>query len=335
MPKKLNFLGGMQNYNPNNGEYEPALKGPNGESAKSFAKFGKGNSEKKESPKNKYEETVEKLNKEQGLDSKKGFKVVKTDDIAYDGTNILHPSGVGMTPNELKYALEKGTLKGYGDVAKQKEEAMEKGKFVTENDDVDWVLVDDYLDQIDDLEKDLMSSGLDKEEFAEELSKIQKDIQDNKLKLGEKGFNIIQEKLDKHLKGMSNKAEEKPSEKYFKHPQVDGLWKDTGKTFEKNGNTYKVFENEEGTKWGVSEKFASQFEEAKAPKVEKKPEDYEGVKTTPYGFIYNVNGKSITDLKEQSKKLGLGNASGYSLTVGGDESYYKTFEEAYKAAKGK
>lgn len=50
MPKKKNFLGGMQNYNPNNGEYEPALKGPNGESPSGFKSFKKGeNKEKNES----------------------------------------------------------------------------------------------------------------------------------------------------------------------------------------------------------------------------------------------------------------------------------------------
>ena len=36
MPKKLNFLGGQQNYDPNTGEYMPDLKGPNGESPKQF-----------------------------------------------------------------------------------------------------------------------------------------------------------------------------------------------------------------------------------------------------------------------------------------------------------
>ena len=30
MPKKKNFLGGMQNYNAKTGEYDPELKGPNG-----------------------------------------------------------------------------------------------------------------------------------------------------------------------------------------------------------------------------------------------------------------------------------------------------------------
>lgn len=41
MPKKKNFLGGMQNYDPNNGQYEPALKGPNGESPSQFSSFKK------------------------------------------------------------------------------------------------------------------------------------------------------------------------------------------------------------------------------------------------------------------------------------------------------
>lgn len=41
MPKKKNFLGGMQNYNAQTGEYEPALKGPNGESPSGFKSFKK------------------------------------------------------------------------------------------------------------------------------------------------------------------------------------------------------------------------------------------------------------------------------------------------------
>lgn len=41
MPKKRNFLGGMQNYNAQTGEYEPALKGPNGESPSGFKSFKK------------------------------------------------------------------------------------------------------------------------------------------------------------------------------------------------------------------------------------------------------------------------------------------------------
>ena len=52
MPKKLNFLGGMQNYNPENGEYEPALQGPNGESPSNFKSFKK--------PKSEFEKAVDK-----------------------------------------------------------------------------------------------------------------------------------------------------------------------------------------------------------------------------------------------------------------------------------
>lgn len=45
MPKKRNFLGGMQNYNAKTGEYEPDLKGPNGEAPSNFKSFKKGESQ--------------------------------------------------------------------------------------------------------------------------------------------------------------------------------------------------------------------------------------------------------------------------------------------------
>ena len=48
MPKKPNFLGGMQNYNPDDGKYEPALVGADGKVPDSFKSFKKGD-EKNES----------------------------------------------------------------------------------------------------------------------------------------------------------------------------------------------------------------------------------------------------------------------------------------------
>lgn len=48
MPKKLNFLGGQQNYDPKTGEYQPALKGPNGESPSQFSSFKKAESKDKD-----------------------------------------------------------------------------------------------------------------------------------------------------------------------------------------------------------------------------------------------------------------------------------------------
>ena len=47
MPKKLNFLGGQQNYDADNGQYLPELKGPNGETPNDFKSFKK--------PKNEFE----------------------------------------------------------------------------------------------------------------------------------------------------------------------------------------------------------------------------------------------------------------------------------------
>jgi hypothetical protein len=127
MPKKRNFLGGMQNYNPKNGEYESALVGPNGKVAKDVDGDGKEHESKKGSK--DYQGTVDKLNKEFGLSAENGFKLAKTDDPAYSGVNILHPTGRGMTPNELEYALEKGTLKGYEELANQREKAMREGTY--------------------------------------------------------------------------------------------------------------------------------------------------------------------------------------------------------------
>ena len=65
---------------------------------------------------------------------------------------------------------------------------------------------------------------------------------------------------------------------------------------------------------------------------------YPDVETTPYGFIYNVNGKSITDIAAQNKSMGMkvdpNKEYGFTVTVDGDEVYAKDFDEAYKKAKG-
>lgn len=63
---------------------------------------------------------------------------------------------------------------------------------------------------------------------------------------------------------------------------------------------------------------------------------YPDVEETPYGFIYNVNGQSITDLSEQDAKLLKKPATrnkGFTLTIDNDEVYFPDFESAYKRAK--
>ena len=63
---------------------------------------------------------------------------------------------------------------------------------------------------------------------------------------------------------------------------------------------------------------------------------YPDVEETPYGFIYNVNGRSITDVEGQNRKFGIpGKSGGFTLEVDGDEVFYPDFESAYNAAKGR
>lgn len=71
---------------------------------------------------------------------------------------------------------------------------------------------------------------------------------------------------------------------------------------------------------------------------------YADVKQTPYGYIYNVDGESITDLNAQNRHFAKNDPSfkfdknkdyGFSRTAGGDEVLHTTFDEAYQAIKNK
>lgn len=72
-------------------------------------------------------------------------------------------------------------------------------------------------------------------------------------------------------------------------------------------------------------------------KLDKKA--YPDVEETPYGFIYNVGGRSITDAKEQARafdgdRFKPNREYGFTVDIDGDEAYYEDFDSAYKAAKG-
>jgi len=274
MPKKKNFLGGMQNYDPKTGEYEPALEGANGEKPSSFKSFNK--------PKSELEKANDKrLGKAKEAYEKGKISKGQLDDIAIKGSE---EDKARIKSKEEKY------LKNFPEDVDKLMELKEK--FVGK----------DYETALDRL-----SQG---EAFGDVLSGV-----------------------------VQYEQKEESPKKYFKHPQVDGVWHDTGKTMEKYGNTYKVYENEEGHTWGVSEKMSSQFEEVEEPKHAFKldKEKYPDVEETDYGFVYNVNGQSITDLKAQEKafggKIDENKDYGFTLTVDGDEVHYKSFDEAYAAAK--
>lgn len=101
---------------------------------------------------------------------------------------------------------------------------------------------------------------------------------------------------------------------------------------------YVALPNQWKYKNPVQQAAAIQGEQAYVPfKVDKKK--YPDVEETPYGFIFNVNGRSITDAKEQARQTMPGHFKpdrnyGFTLTANGDEAYYEDFDQAYKAAKG-
>ena len=81
---------------------------------------------------------------------------------------------------------------------------------------------------------------------------------------------------------------------------------------------------------------AEKAKKAQEPfKLDKKK--YPDVETTPYGFIYNVDGISIEDIGEHMKKSGMGvgknDNAGFSVAIDGEELWYASFDEAYQAIK--
>ena len=63
---------------------------------------------------------------------------------------------------------------------------------------------------------------------------------------------------------------------------------------------------------------------------------YQDVEETPYGFIYNIGGQSITDVAGQKRAFGEpieeGKEYGFTRTTdSGDEVFHKSFDDAYKA----
>lgn len=84
-------------------------------------------------------------------------------------------------------------------------------------------------------------------------------------------------------------------------------------------------------------KLADQLLKKKPWKLDAKK--YPDVEKTPYGYIYNVGNRSITDVGEQMKRIAPKKYNkdydyGFTLFDDGEEIYYPSFDEAYKAAKG-
>lgn len=223
MPKKRNFLGGMQNYNPNTGEYEPALKGPNGESPSGF----------------------------------KSFKKAEDKDESFDTVNEKRMGKVDNTNAEIFNDYKEEYAKAY-------KENGEKG-----------------------LKDAVLKSGYTTEQYNYALEQLKG------------GTNDETESFDADAKESGTK--------YFRHPEVDGVWHDTGKTTERNGNTYKIFENEEGNTWAVSERFSKQFEEVD---MSKEPELLSEEYLDKFYELANGDEDKMTELIRKDKRYQEGNGYG-------------------------
>ena len=260
MPKKKNFLGGMQNYNPDNGEYEPALKGPNGESPSGFKSF------KKKEDKDESFDTINE--KRMGKSNNTNAKIF--DDYKEEYTKAYKENG--------EKGLKDAVLKS-GYTTEQYKYALEQLKNGT-NDETADEFVDRFEDRLTELEGDVSTSAIDDEEYVDGYKALKDELEQNKDKLDAETYKHYKDTIDRVL----------------------------GKDEEESNVEFKL-------------------DEKKYPDAEK----------TPYGFIYNVGGKSITDLAGQKKKLGYSLStedSGFTVAVGGEEVFFKDFDSAYKYAKG-
>lgn len=126
MPKKLNFLGGQQNYDADNGQYLPALQGPNGESPSGFKSFQK--------PKNEFEKNNEKrLGKKKAKGEKKDEKKWTSDDVENVGDDV-DENEIAVALDDYEYLItDKTTVKSYAeDIAKKIKTSPDKVKKVIE-----------------------------------------------------------------------------------------------------------------------------------------------------------------------------------------------------------
>ena len=109
MPKKINFLGGQQNYDADNGQYLPELKGPNGETPTGFKNFKKAKSE------------FEKANDKRLGKVKESDKEKDDEDLTKEEEHDYNEAEISEALGDYEYLItEDSTVEDYGkSVAKQ------------------------------------------------------------------------------------------------------------------------------------------------------------------------------------------------------------------------
>ena len=208
MPKKKNFLGGQQNYNPNNGQYEPALKGPNGESPSQFSSFKKAESKDKD-------ESFDAINKKRmGKEQKSDIKFNPNDDhYKLKSPEITNTDAYLTAP--IVSALEKaeGRSLENDELRKIVKDMAEKNPNATPEEFEKLLLnykggsndetADEFIDRLEDrfteLEGDVSTSAIDNEEYVAGYKALKDELEQNKDKLDAETYEHYKDAIDRVL----------------------------------------------------------------------------------------------------------------------------------------
>lgn len=236
MPKKKNFLGGMQNYNAQTGEYEPALKGPNGESPSGFKSF------KKQEDKDESFDTVNKkrMGKGLGYDPQDSKASRENHDKKINELNAKYGKGEiskeewqdsidlenDRYQNESRWYYEKVDNPYDKDVAEQQ---AQRRKEIGDNDFTSEDYVDDFYDRVSDLQKEINTSGIDDDEYDAEINKLKEELETKKDSMSEDDYNKAKEMLDRFSR---------PTDDDFDANDEDSIWNafESGKITEEERN---------------------------------------------------------------------------------------------------
>lgn len=316
MPKKPNFLGGQQNYNKSTGEYEPNLVGPNGKVVKDADGDGISHESKKKKtglgydPRNREQSTENHNKKISEINDKYGRNKL-TKQQYWDAIDLE----VDRWNNEQQYWYEKEDAPYDKDVAEyQQKRYREK---LQEHD------FNDPSERESLKAKEADFNEPNKEEKVKRMEEIIPQL-NKEFGVDEKNGFFLHKTDDPAFDGVNLAY---PVGQSFTPNELEYALKNgTLKGYEELANAREsAMRNADKTK-NIDQPF----------KLDK--EKYSDVEETPYGFIYNVNGHSITDVRGQKKAFGEpfeeNKDYGFWVEIDGDEVFAKDFDEAYRKAKG-
>ena len=236
MPKKKNFLGGMQNYNAQTGEYEPALKGPNGESPSGFKSF------KKQEDKDESFDTVNKkrMGKEEKINFDSDYYKIKSPEITNTDAYLTAPivsalekaEGRTLENDELRQIVKNMASKNPNATPEEFEKMLldyKGGLLGSNNDFTSEDYVDDFYDRVSDLQKEINTSGIDDDEYDAEINKLKEELETKKDSMSEDDYNKAKEMLDRFSR---------PTDDDFDINDEDSIWNafESGKITEEERN---------------------------------------------------------------------------------------------------